>query len=112
MRSPGAERYLSATLLNKSLSERLCDVDAMVDAITGYAVMQLDVNGNVLRWCPGAQALLGYSAADVLDRSVSMFYTEEDRAAGLAERELAAARESGRFEATGWRIRKNRVRFR
>ena len=55
MRSPGAERYLSATLLNKSLSERLCDVDAMVDAITGYAVMQLDVNGNVLRWCPGAQ---------------------------------------------------------
>jgi two-component system, NarL family, sensor histidine kinase DevS len=112
MGSPSAERYLSAALLNKSLRERLCDVDALVDAITDYAIVQLDVNGTVIRWCPGAQASMGYSAAEVVDQPVSMFYTEEDRAAGLAERELAAASESGRFEFEGWRVRKDRQRFR
>lgn len=112
MTSPSAERYLSAALLNKSLRERLCDVDAMVDTITDYAIIQLDVNGAVMRWCPGAQVMTGYSAAETLDRPVSMLYTEEDREAGLAERELAAARESGRVEYEGWRVRKNGQRFR
>jgi PAS domain S-box-containing protein len=56
--------------------------------------------------------LFGYTAAEVLDRPVSMFYTEEDRAAGLVERELAAARASGRLEGEGWRVRKNGERFR
>ncbi len=83
----------------------------MLDAITDYAIMQLDVDGNVLRWCRGAEALLGYSASEVLDRPVSMFHIEEDRAAGLAERELAAARESGRYEFQGWRVRKSGRRF-
>ncbi len=112
MTSPGAERHLSAALLNKSLRERLCDVDAMVNAITDYAIVQLDVNGNVVRWCPGAQALMGYSVAEALDHPVSMVYTEEDRAARLAEREMAAARTSGRLEFEGWRIRKDGHRFR
>lgn len=112
MTSPSAERYLSAALLNKSLRERLFDVDAMVDAISDYAIIQLGANGDVLRWCPGAQAITGYSAAEILDQSVSMFYTEEDRAAGLVEREMARARESGRIEFEAWRVRKNGQRFR
>lgn len=112
MRSPSAERYLSAKWLNKSFLERLCDVDAMLDAITDYAVIQLDVDGNVVRWCPGAEALIGYSAAEVLDQPVSMIYTEEDRAAGLIDRELAAARELGRCEFEGWRMHKRGRRFR
>ncbi len=106
MTTQSAERNQSAALLNKSPRERLYDVDAMLDAITDYAIIQLDVDGNVVRWCPGAEVLLGYSANEVLDRPVSMFHIEEDRAAGLADRELDAARESGRSEFEGWRVRK------
>lgn len=116
MTSPSAECYLSAALLNKSLRERLCDVDAIVEAITDYAtdyaIAQLDANGNVVRWCPSAQAMMGFTAPEVLDQPVSMFYSEEDRAAGLAEREMAVARKSGRLELEGWRIRKGGRRFR
>lgn len=112
MTSPSAERYLSATLLNKSLRERLFDVDAMVDVITDYAIIQLNPKGEVVRWCPGAQAMTGYSVEEALDKPVSMLYAEEDRAAGLADRELAEAREAGRIEFECWRERKNGRRFR
>jgi PAS domain S-box-containing protein len=112
MTSPGDARYLSAALLNKSARQRLCDADAMVDAITDHAIAQLDEDGNVVRWCPGAQAMTGYSAAEVLDRPMSIFYLEVDREAGMPERELAAARESGRVEFEGWRLRKDGQRFR
>ena len=112
MTSPSAERYLSASLLNKSLRERLFDVDAMVDVITDYAIIQLNANGEVVRWCPGAQAMTGHSVSEALDQPVSMLYTKEDRTAGLADRELAEAREAGRIEFEGWRERKNGQRFR
>lgn len=112
MTSPGADRYLSAAFRNKSLPERLRDLEAMVEAITDCAIIQLDANGDVARWCPGAEAMTGYSAAEVLGRPAALLYTSEDRAAGLAERELAAARESGRCEFEGWRTRKNGQRFR
>ncbi len=112
MTSPSAESYLSATLRNKSLRERLFDVDAMVDVITDYAIIQLNPTGEVVRWCPGAQAMTGHSVADALDQPVSMLYAEEDRVAGLAERELTEAREAGRIEFEGWRQRKNGQRFR
>lgn len=112
MTSPGADRYLSAAFRNKSLPERLRDLEAMVEAITDCAIIQLDANGDVARWCPGAEAMTGYSAAEALGRPAALLYTSEDRAAGLAERELAAARESGRCEFEGWRARKNGQRFR
>lgn len=93
------------------LRARLRDVEALLDAITDHGIIQLDLDGNIVRWSAGAQALLGYPAAEVLGKPTSMFYTDEDRAAGLADRELAAARESGRFEFQGWRVRKDGQRF-
>lgn len=84
----------------------------MLDAVTDHAIIKIDPAGNVARWSTGAQALTGYSAAEAVGRPVSMFYSEEDRAAGLAEQELTAGRESGRFEIEGWRVRKGGQRFR
>lgn len=87
------------------------DVEAMLDAITDYGIIKLDSAGNVVRWSAGAQALFGYSDADVVGRAVSMLHTDEDRQAGSAERELAMARESGRFQFDGWRMRRDGSRF-
>ena len=88
------------------------DVDVMLDAITDYGIMRLDSAGNVTYWNAGAQKLLGYSAAAVLGKPASMFYTDEDRATGMAEHELAAVRDSGRCEFEGWRVRQDGHRFR
>jgi len=90
---------------------RLGELEAMLDAISDYEILKLDTDGNIASWSRGAEAMKGYTAEDVVGKPVSIFYTEEDRADGLAERELAAVRETGRFEVEGWRIRKNGDRF-
>ncbi|ANC53102.1 hybrid sensor histidine kinase/response regulator [Brevundimonas sp. GW460-12-10-14-LB2] len=65
----------------------------------------------MISWNPGAERFKGYSAGEVLGSHFSQFYTPEDRDAGRPERALAVASEAGRFEAEGWRLRKDGTRF-
>jgi PAS domain S-box-containing protein len=101
----------------QDLSERreqmlvLRGLQQMLDAITDYEVIRLSPDGTIQSWSPGAQRLKQYTANEVLGRHVSMFYTEEDRRSGLAEREMAAAVQEGRFETEGWRVRKDGTPF-
>ena len=83
----------------------------MLDGVTDYAVLRLDKNGIVKTWHRGAQNLQGYLADEIIGRHVSLFYTEEDRKSGLADRELRTAEDTGRFEYEGWRVRKDGSRF-
>ncbi|HEY0315830.1 MAG TPA: PAS domain-containing protein, partial [Sphingomonas sp.] len=83
----------------------------LVDAIRDYAIYLLDTDGCVRSWNSGAQRFKGYLADEVIGRHFSLFYTEEDRASGLPETALDTARREGRFEAEGWRVRKDGSRF-
>jgi rsbT co-antagonist protein RsbR len=90
---------------------RLREAEQTLEAITDYEVIRLSPDGIVQSWNPGAANLKKYSEEEVLGHHVSMFYTEQDAKAGLAEREMAAAARDGRFEAEGWRVRKDGSRF-
>ncbi|GHC82905.1 histidine kinase [Pseudorhodoferax aquiterrae] len=83
----------------------------LVEAVTDYAIFMLDAEGRVVSWNPGAQRLKGYTPAQILGQSFSSFYTEADRLAGLPARALVTAATQGRFEAEGWRVRKDGSRF-
>jgi len=83
----------------------------LVDAVRDYAIYLLDAEGHVSSWNPGAQRFKGYAADEILGEHFSRFYTEEDRAAGVPERALRTAAEEGKFEAEGWRVRKDGSRF-
>ena len=83
----------------------------LVESITDYAVYMLDATGRVTSWNPGAERFKGYAASEILGSHFSQFYTPEDRAAGRPERALRNASEAGRFEAEGWRVRKDGTRF-
>jgi PAS domain S-box-containing protein len=83
----------------------------MIDEVMDYAIILLDVNGNILHWNKGAQRIKGYTAAEALGQSFTMFYTEEDKMKGLAFRLLEEAREKGRVQHEGWRVRKDRTKF-
>ena len=48
---------------------------------------------------------------EVVGKHFSMFYTDEDRAAGMPFRALATARTAGKYENEAWRLRKDGSRF-
>src|SRR5882724_7319145 len=83
----------------------------LIEAINDYAIYMLDPTGLIASWNAGAQRIKGYAEAEVLGTSFSRFYVEEDRQSGLPARALATAAREGRFEAEGWRVRKDGSRF-
>jgi PAS domain S-box-containing protein len=83
----------------------------LVEAVTDYAIFLLDPSGIVTTWNPGAQRFKGYTADEAIGRHFSCFYSEDDQSAGLPARALETAEREGKFEAEGWRIRKDGTRF-
>ena len=83
----------------------------LVDAVTDYAIYMLDAAGHVASWNTGAKRAKGYEAGEIIGRHFSVFYTEEDRRAGLPAKVLATAERHGKFEDEGWRVRKDGTRF-
>ena len=75
--------------------------------MTDYALYMLDPNGMVASWNAGARRIKGYAADDIIGQHFSKFYFDGDRAAGLPARALATAAREGRYEAEGWRVRKD-----
>ena len=83
----------------------------LINSITDYAIYMLDPEGRVATWNPGAERFKGYSADQIIGENFSIFFTPEDREAGLPQRALRTAAAEGRFEAEGWRVRKDGTRF-
>ncbi len=83
----------------------------LVNGVTDYALYMLSPDGIVTNWNAGAQRIKGYSAGEMIGRHFSRFFTESAQAAGTPARSLQIAAEQGRFEAEGWRVRKDGTRF-
>ena len=85
--------------------------ELLVQSVTDYAIYMLDPTGIVTSWNAGAERFKGYRADEIIGDHFSRFYTEEDRRAGMPARALETALNEGRFEAEGWRVRKDGTRF-
>jgi PAS domain S-box-containing protein len=83
----------------------------LVQGVTDYAIYMLDPDGRVTNWNAGAERIKGYSPDDIIGEHFSKFYTPEDFDAGVPHRALETARQEGRYEAEGWRVRKDGTRF-
>jgi PAS domain S-box-containing protein len=102
-------RQLTEALAQLRESERRfrCFVEGVVD----YALFTLDPDGTVVGWNSGAERIKGYRAEEIVGQHFSRFYTPEDQNRGLPGRALTIAAQDGRFEAEGWRVRKDGSRF-
>jgi PAS domain S-box-containing protein len=83
----------------------------LVQGVADYAIYMLDPTGHVSSWNSGAERIKGYLPADIIGGHFSRFYTEEDRASGVPERNLSIAASVGRVEDEGWRVRNDGTRF-
>jgi PAS domain S-box-containing protein len=83
----------------------------LVEGVADYALYMLDPTGIVTSWNIGGQRIKGYSTEEIVGQHFSRFYTEADRANGKPLRALSIAREQGRYEEEGWRVRKDGTFF-
>lgn len=83
----------------------------LVSGISDYAIYMLTPEGIVSSWNAGAQRFKGYTAEEIIGQHFSRFYTPEDQKAGLPARALEIALNKGKFEAEGWRVRKDGTQF-
>lgn len=83
----------------------------LVQGVKDYAIYLLDPEGHVTNWNAGAQAIKGYTEAEIVGRHFSVFYTEDDRLAGKPAVALATAVRNGKFEGEAQRVRKSGERF-
>jgi PAS domain S-box-containing protein len=83
----------------------------LAQSIVDYAIYMLDQNGRVTSWNVGAERIKGFTTDEIVGQHFSLFYTPEDRAAGVPKKALETARREGKYEAEGWRVRKDGTRF-
>jgi len=83
----------------------------LVEGVADYALYMLDPDGVVTSWNIGGQRIKGYAPDEIIGQHFSRFYTEVDRANGKPLRALLIAREQGRYEEEGWRVRKDGTFF-
>lgn len=82
-----------------------------VNGVQDYAIYMLDGAGRVSSWNAGAARIKGWKIDEIVGHSYEVFFTPEDREAGVPAKLLAAAIEAGSHRTTGERVRKDGSRF-
>jgi PAS domain S-box-containing protein len=81
--------------------------DLFVQSVQDFAIFLLDQGGHIITWNDGGHRVLGYTAHEIKGKHLSIFYTEEERASGVVEKELNTAKEKGTASDDRWLVRKD-----
>ncbi len=97
------DRVLGDAALRQS-EERL---RLVIEGAKDHVIVTVDTGGIITSWSAGATAVLGWSGDEAVGQSISMIFTDEDRASGPDVRELAGAARDGSATDERWHIKKN-----
>jgi two-component system CheB/CheR fusion protein len=86
-------------------------VSLALDQARVHAIILLDPKGTIVGWMGGAETHLGYSAREIVGRSVSIIFVPEDVARGAPELEREIALKSGESTDDRWQLRKDGARI-
>jgi PAS domain S-box-containing protein len=84
---------------------------AIIDSAIDNAIIAMDADGVVTSWSAGAEHIFGWSEAEMCGSRTDRFFTPEDCAAGVPDREFRVARAAGRAIDQRWHVRKDGSRF-
>lgn len=84
---------------------------ALVEGTQDHALYMLDADGRVASWNLGAQRLQQFTAEEITGHHYSRFFTPEDTERDVPSQHLSRALAEGRFEVSGWRVRRDGSRF-
>jgi PAS domain S-box-containing protein len=104
---------LSAAVSSRqtALQKHEASYQLLIDSVPDHAIYMLDPDGRVVSWNPGAQRIKQYEETEVSEQHFRKFYTPDDQAQGVPERALNGAKDFGRYESEGWRVRRDGSQF-
>lgn len=82
----------------------------LVESAKDYVIFTVDADGLVNMWNSGAERAFGYTAEEMLGKSVEILFTPEDRERGIPAVEMKTAREKGKAADERWHIRRRCVK--
>lgn len=85
--------------------------EAIFNSAVDYAIIVMDRDGCITDWNEGATRILGWTPDEIIGHDVSAFFTPEDCAAGIPDREMEHALSQGRGIDERWHLRKSGERF-
>ncbi|HEX4524341.1 MAG TPA: PAS domain S-box protein [Casimicrobiaceae bacterium] len=95
--------------VEQELRESESRTSLIINAVKDCAIYMLDTEGQVASWNPGAQALNGYTAAEITGKHFSVLYPPDRKDPPEKELEIAARR--GWYEEECWHVRKDGSRY-
>lgn len=83
----------------------------MIESAQDYAIINLNLGGEVTYWNAGAERLLGYAEDAIVGNPIDILFPEEERRSGVPAQERETALRTGHAETEGWRVRQDGSRF-
>lgn len=84
----------------------------VVDGLSGYGVILLDVDGTIRDWNQAASLIFGYVRGEVIGRSIDLIYLPEDAEANVVQADFRAATLHGSVVDARWLLRADGTRLR
>ncbi len=84
---------------------------SLINILKGYEEFILNTTGTIISSNLEVVNVTGYDEWEVIGKSISIFYTQEDRDRGLPDTDLAQADREGQVITTGWRVKKKNASF-
>jgi diguanylate cyclase (GGDEF)-like protein/PAS domain S-box-containing protein len=101
------ERQLAQEQLQKSEYQ----FRSLIVGIEDHAIFRLDKEGNITSWNEGIEHILGYREAEIVGKSIRIFFTERDQEQGVPQQLLEQAAAEGNSVHEGIRVRKDGTSF-
>lgn len=90
-------------------SEQLLSL--IFDSARDYAIFTTDRTGVVTSWNNGAARLLGWKHGEIVGQTADLIFTDNDRSAGVPQKERDEASLNGRAEDERWQQCENGTQF-
>ena len=84
----------------------------VVDGLSGYGVILLDIDGTIRDWNQAASLIFGYVRAEMIGQPIGVIYTPQDRASNVVRSDFQAASLHGSVVDARWLVRADGTRLR
>ena len=103
--------FISRIKAEEALRESEERLRIAMETAVDYAFIILNTDGLIEGWNSGAELFFEYKTHEVLGKPGAIIFTEEDKQAGIPEKEMRQAKEEGRATDERWHQRKDGSKF-